>query len=40
MRSKRISSASVTTKAAPQSTSQSQVMTVSSEVQPIGKLKR
>src|SRR5882724_5424485 len=40
MRSKRISSLSFTTKAAPQSTSHSQVMTLSSDVQPIGKLRR
>src|SRR6266513_1523194 len=39
-RSKRISSLSFTTKAAPQSTSHSQVMTLSSEVQPTGKLNR
>jgi hypothetical protein len=36
MMSKRISSRSLTTKAAPQSTSQSQRMTLSSCVQPIG----
>src|SRR5256885_10641155 len=39
-RSKRIPSLSFTTKAAPQSTSHSQVMTLSSEVQPTGKLNR
>ncbi len=39
-RSKRISSSSRTTKAAPQSTSHSHMTTVSSEVQPTGKLKK
>src|SRR5436190_5485361 len=38
-RSKRTSSLSFTTKAAPQSTSHSHIATVSSELQPIGKLK-
>jgi hypothetical protein len=37
MMSKRISSRSLTTKAAPNSTSQSQRMTLSSWVQPTGK---
>ena len=39
-RSKRISSLSFTTKAAPHSTSHSHSTTVSSEVQPTGKLRK
>ena len=39
-RSMRISSLSLTTNAAPQSTSHSQVTTVSSVVQPVGRLKK
>src|SRR5688572_3078064 len=39
-RSKRISSRSLTTKAAPQSTSHSHITTESSEVQPTGKLRK
>jgi len=40
MRSKRISSLSLSTKADPQSTSHNHVATVSSELQPTGKLKK